>query len=374
MSTKRNRGYSKKDLMLLAFKLAASNLGNTSTNPPVGCAIENQDNIISYGITGKNGTPHAEYNAIKKLSKKFKNSTMYISLEPCSHYGKTPPCTNLIKKKIINKVVYSIIDPDPRVSHKSKKILRNKNIQVQTNFLKYKGKKFYEFYFKNKIKKMPYVTSKLAITKDGFIKNKKSKNITNNVSRLRGHIIRAKNNAIITTAKTIIDDNPLLNCRISGLETLSPTRIVLDKWLKTPIKSKLVKSSSKHKTIIFFNYFDKKKISLLKKNKIKLIHIPLNEREEFDLNFVLKKIYLLGFSRLMVEAGLKFNTELLKLNLIDQFYIFNSMNRIGTDGLKKSISLLNILNKKKIKKNSINVNLNGEKLMLYELNRCLMVL
>ena len=368
MSTKRNRHYSKEDLMLLTFKLAATNLGNTSENPPVGCVIEKQNDIISYGITGTNGRPHAEYNAIKKLNKNSNNSTMYISLEPCSHYGKTPPCTNLIKRKNIKKVIYSTTDPDIRVYSKSKKILNSRNIQVQTNFMNYYGKNFYKFYFKNKIKKLPFVTSKLAITKDGFIKNKKSKNITSSESRLRTHIIRSQNNAILTTAKTIIDDDSLLNCRIKGLENLSPARIILDKRLLTPINSKLIKTSNKHKTFIFFNHFNKKKISLLKKNKIKLVYLPINTEEDFDLNVVFKKIYSLGFSRVMVEAGVKFNTELLKYNLIDQFYIFNSMKKIGADGLKKSINLINIVNKKKIKKNSINVNLNGEKLMLYELN------
>ena len=368
MSTKRNNPYNKENLMLLTFKLAASVLGNTSVNPPVGCVIENNKNIVSYGTTGFNGVPHAEYNAIKSLNKKFKNSTLYVSLEPCIHYGKTPPCTKIIKKKIINKVVYSSHDPDVRVNSKSEKILKKKNINVEKNFLSHIGKEFYKYYFKNKVNKLPYVTSKLAVSEDGYIKNKKNKNITCPETKLRSHIFRAQNNAILTTINTVIDDNPLLNCRITGLEKSTPTRIILDSKLKIPYHSKLIKSANQYKTIIFYNQINKKKISLLKKNKIKLIYFPLNKWKVFDLYKVFKKIYLLGFSRVLVEAGLRLNAKLLKHKLIDKFYIFNSMKKIGSDGLINSTMLLKILNKKKIKKKYINVNLNGEKLILYELN------
>ena len=180
MSTKKDK-FTNKDhyFMNLAFNLARDRSGLTGENPPVGCVIVKNNEVISLGQTGINGRPHAEYNAIKSCKKSLKGSTLYVSLEPCTHFGKTPPCSNLIIKSKIKKVVFSIIDVDNRTKSKSFKILRSKNIKVESGLLKNEGNKIYKPYIFNKFKKLPFVTGKLAISKDNFIFSKKNPKITN---------------------------------------------------------------------------------------------------------------------------------------------------------------------------------------------------
>ena len=152
--------------MNLAFNQAMKNLGNTKENPSVGCIITNGNHIVGAGSTSKNGRPHAEFNAIKSIKNNIKNSYLYVTLEPCSHYGKTPPCVNLIIKKNIKKVFFSLHDPDNRSHKKSKKILVKNFIAANSGIkLKY-AKLFYKSYIKSKNKSLPFLTCKIAASKD----------------------------------------------------------------------------------------------------------------------------------------------------------------------------------------------------------------
>ena len=219
--------------MGLALKQARINLGNTKKNPSVGCVIVKNNSLLSASCTGFNGTPHAESSAIKNSKTNLENSTLYSTLEPCSHYGKTPPCINLISKRKIKSVYYSIKDPDIRSFNKCKKRLSKKKIIVKNGYLARDLNLFYSHYIKYKSNLLPYVTAKLAVSKDFFTINKKNKWITNKYSRGRVHLMRSQHDCIITSSKTINKDNPQLNCRINGLERRSPARIILDK--KFPI-------------------------------------------------------------------------------------------------------------------------------------------
>ena len=174
MSTRKDK-FTKKDsfFMNLAFNLARNVSGLTGENPPVGCVIVKNKEIISIGQTGLNGRPHAEYNAISSCKKNLKGSTIYVSLEPCTHYGKTPPCSNLIIKSKIKKVIFSIIDIDKRTSARSIKLFKSKKIIVKHGFLKKEANNIYKTYIFNKSKNLPYVTGKLAVSKDNFIYAKK---------------------------------------------------------------------------------------------------------------------------------------------------------------------------------------------------------
>ena len=159
----------------LANNLAKNNNGFTGPNPSVGAVVVKDSKVISFGLTGISGRPHAEINSLKKLSKKeLKDSSIYISLEPCTHYGKTPPCVNKIISSKIKKVVYSINDVDIRTSGKSYKILRKNKIKVIKNYLKNFFKKIYKSYFFSKKYKLPYIYGKLAISKDFYLKDKKN--------------------------------------------------------------------------------------------------------------------------------------------------------------------------------------------------------
>ena len=229
MSTKKDKFSSKdKFYMELALDLAKSRHGQTGSNPSVGCVIVKNDKIISIGQTSFNGRPHAEFNAIKNSFEKLEGSKMYVTLEPCCHHGLTPPCTDAIIKSKISEVIYAVTDIDKRVRNKSFKILKSKKIIVKKGLLKSKIESFYLPYFFNRKKKLPFVTGKIAISKNNIIYSKNQKKITNSYSDQFTHMLRYQNDSLMITHKTLNKDNPKLNCRLKGFEKFSPKRIILD--------------------------------------------------------------------------------------------------------------------------------------------------
>jgi len=266
MSTKKHK-FTLKDkfYMEIALDLARSRHGLTGSNPSVGCVIVKNDKIISIGQTSFNGRPHAESNAINNSFDDLKGSKMYVTLEPCCHHGLTPPCTDLIIKSKISEVIYSVTDIDKRVSNKSFKILNSKKIIVKKGLLKNKIENFYSSYFFNRKKKLPYVTGKIAISKNHIIYTKYQKKITNIYSDMFSHLLRYQNDGLMITYKTLNKDNPRLNCRLKGVKNFSPKRIILDNNLNTKTNSYIIKSSNNKNTLIFYNKADKSKISKFKK-------------------------------------------------------------------------------------------------------------
>ena len=366
MFIKKNKNHQHSFYMGLAIKQAKKILGNTKDNPAVGCIIANNHSAISAGHTQFKGRPHAEFNAIKSSKFRLKNSKIYITLEPCTHYGKTPPCTNLIIKNKIKKVFFSSIDPDLRTFNKSTYLLRKKNIMVKKGVLLSEIKNFYRSYFLLKRDKLPFVSGKMAITRDFYTVNKKSKWITNIFSRYRGHYLRSIHDCILTTINTVVSDNPKLTCRIPGLEYLTPSRFVIDRELKIPLKSNLIKSSNKHKTFIFYNSASKKKVNKLIKLKIGLIKLRLNDKGNFNNKDLLVQIGKLGYSRVLLECGINLTNSFLNENLINDFYLFTSNNKIKNNGLKNfRYTVSNFLRNKKF--TNPKVNLFGDKLILYRM-------
>ena len=352
--------------MRLALMQAHKNLGNTKENPSVGCVIVKNDCIISSGCTSINGRPHAEHNAIVCSKDDIRNSDLYLTLEPCSHYGKTQPCVKTIIRNKIRRVFFSLKDPDIRSYDRSSKLLKKNKIKVQNGILSSKIKNFYKSYFKYKRNSLPFVTAKIAVSKDFYTNNKKKKWITNMYSRGRVHLMRSNHDCILTSVNTIIIDDPSLTCRIHGLENNSPSRIILDKKLKIPITSNIVRSAKKYRTIIFFNTINQKKIKTLRSLKIKLIETPLTNNGNFDLQNILAKVKLLGFSRIFLESGLKLTTDFLNKNLVDNFQLFISSRNLGDSGnnsFKKNMELF-LKNRKCINEK---VNLFGDKLISYRL-------
>ena len=352
--------------MNLALKQAQKNLGNTKKNPSVGCVIVKNDCIMSAGCTGINGRPHAEQNAMVYSKNNIQNSNLYVTLEPCSHYGVTPPCVKTIIKNKIKKVFFSLKDPDSKSYNKSTNELKKNKVIVQNGILVSDIKNFYKSYFKYKENILPFVTAKMAISKDFYTNSKNKKWITNKYSRGRVHLMRSYHDCILTSVNTIIMDNPRFTCRIHGLEDNSPSRIILDKKLKIRTTSNIVKSAKKYRTIIFFNKTSQKKIKVLKSLKIKLVKTSLNEDGNFDLENILVKVKLLGFSRIFLESGLNLTTNFLNKNLVDNFQLFISDKNLGRNGnnsFKKSMKLF-LKNKKFINKK---INLFGDKLISYSI-------
>ena len=338
----------------LAFNLAEKKLGKTNKNPSVGCVIVKNNSVISSGVTSNNGRPHAEFNALNK-NINFKNSSMYVTLEPCTHFGLTPPCTNIIKRKKIKNVYYNFNDPDLRTYKKAVKILNNVKKIKKTN-IKYKN--FYKSYFLNKIKNFPLIDAKIAVSKDFFSINKKNKWITNSRSRQVAHLIRSKYDCIVSTSYSINKDNSLLNCRIDGLNNNKPDLIIIDRYLKLKKKLKLLNLSSQRKTYLITLINDKKKISFLKKKKVTIIKLKkLQNREDFETLF--KIIMKIGKGRILIETGLVFLNQLFRYKLVNNLYLFRSNKFLHKNGYNnKSINFIKKLNIK----NKINVNLNNDEL------------
>lgn len=352
--------------MNLALMQAHKNLGDTKENPSVGCIITRKNSVISVGNTCRNGRPHAEHNAISLSKSQLKNSELYVTLEPCSHYGKTPPCTKLIIKSGIKKVFFSINDPDLRSKNKCIRLLKNRKITVIKGIYSKKINFFYRSYIKSKVNVLPFVTCKLAVSKDFYMINKKNKWITNEFSRSRVHLMRASHDCIITSCKTILKDNSQLTCRINGLEQRTPSRVILDNNLKISLNSKILRNAKNYDTIIFYNKFDIKKIKLLKKMKVRTFKIPLDLNNNLDLRKALIKIKKLGFYRVFLESGEKLAFNFLNNNLVDDLKLFISNKKIGLNGMNNVKKRLNLLLKgKKFTKEK--VNLFGDKLISYSI-------
>ena len=351
--------------MDLALDLAKAREGQTGSNPSVGCVIVKDDNIISIGQTSMGGRPHAEFNAINNSIENLEGSNMYITLEPCSHYGVTPPCTNAIVKSKISKVIYSISDIDKRVHKKSKKILISKNVVVKTGLLKSKIENFYVPYFYNRKKNLPYLTGKIAISKNNLIYSKNNIKITGPESDKLTHLLRSKNDSIMISYKTLNKDNPKLNCRLKNLKKFSPKRIILDNNLNLNIKSYLFKTANKNNTIVFYNEAEKSKIYEFKKSKINLIKSKINKNRKFDIMAIMKTLYNMGCRNILIEGGDVLTNYLLKKKLFNKFYLFKSPKKTSMLVDYKSFNSLKILNQKYKIKKKLKSNYGKDSIILY---------
>jgi len=367
MSTKKDN-FSKKDkkYMSLALTLASARHGLTGENPSVGCVIVKNDEIISIGQTGYDGRPHAEYSAIKDSNEILDGSTMYVTLEPCNHYGKTPPCTKEIIKNKIKEIIYSVEDVDKKVKGKSFKILKSKNIIVKKGLLSKEVNNFYEPYFFNRKNKIPYVTGKIAVSKNNLIYSKGTKRITDIHSDKLTHLLRYKNDSLLISYKTLNEDNPKLNCRLDGLHKFSPKRIILDNNLEMNISSYIFRTANKDNTVIFYNKADKTKVSIFKKKGIKLIRSDLLKNEDFDIKSILKKLYILGCRNLLVEGGNNLSKYIIKNKLFNEFYLLRSPKNLSKIVAYKDFNCFKDLSQKYKNKKKINTQLGKDSITLYK--------
>ena len=352
--------------MKLAFSQARKILGNTRDNPAVGCIIVKKNVLLSLAHTCLNGRPHAERIALSKNKISFKGSSLYSTLEPCSHKGKTLPCTDIIFKKKIKSVYFSKFDPDLRSFKQSKKKLNHYKIKTYINIAKSIGDNFYkDFYIKKRTDNI-FISSKLATSKDMFICNKEKKWITNIYSRRRVHYLRAIHDSILTTSKTILHDNPELNCRINGLQNFSPKRIILDKNLSIPLTNKIIKTADKIKTYIFYNLSNAEKLKKLELFNVKTIKIDL-ENDHLNFNKIISCLRRLGMYRIFVESGIKFNKFLLENNYINDFYHFYSNDFLREKGFYNTKLFFNKMNNLKRSKRKMKINLFQDKLYNYSI-------
>ena len=366
MSTKKDN-FTLKDkfYMEIALDLARSRHGLTGSNPSVGCVIVKNDKIISIGQTSFDGRPHAESNAIQNSFEDLKGSKMYVTLEPCCHHGLTPPCTDSIIKSKISEVIYSITDIDKRVRNKSFKILNSKKIIVKKGLLKNKIENFYYPYFFNRKKKLPYVTGKIAISKNNIIYSRYQKKITNIYSDQFTHLLRYQNDSLMISYKTLNKDNPKLNCRLKSMKNFSPKRIILDNNLNSKTNSYIIKTSNNRNTIIFYNKADKSNISKFKRKGIILIKSKVDRDNRFDMREILKKLYNFGSRNLLIEGGNDLTNSLVKNKIFNKFYLFKSPKNVSKSLEYIKFTGIKTLNQKYKTKINLNLNLRKDRITLY---------
>ncbi len=313
-------------------------LGTTFPNPPVVSLIVESDKnfkrnkIISFGFTNRGGRPHAEEMALKNVIFNRNNSyTLYSTLEPCCHFGRSESCVSKILKTKINRVVYSLRDPDKRVNGSGESLLKKNGIEVLGGVMNEQAKKFYKGYILNRKLCRPKVTLKIGCSLDGkiaFKPNQRDK-ITNNIVNKIVHIYRSEFDAILVGSDTIKIDNPKLNCRIKGLENNSPLRVVLSKSLNLNLNSEVFKNCRKLPTIIFTTKFNTEKIKKLSKKNVNVFSL---ERNKFKLSNILLKLAEIGICNILVEGGAKVFTSFINENLTDSIMIFRSSFFIGSEG------------------------------------------
>lgn len=230
--------------MAAAIRLCRRNLGRTATNPSVACLIVKDGVVVGSAVTAPGGRPHAETQALAVAGDAARGATVYVTLEPCSHHGKTPPCADALIAAGVSRVIVSVTDPDERVAGRGLGMLRDAGIAVETGVLEAQGRAALAAYLTRQTKKRPYVTLKLAVSADGMLGRLGAGQvtITGPVSRGQVHVLRAETDAILVGIGTALADDPELTCRLPGLETRSPVRIVLDPRLELSPGSKLART------------------------------------------------------------------------------------------------------------------------------------
>ena len=322
--------------MDLALKLAEERKGLTHPNPTVGAVIEKNGEILGIGVHKKAGSPHAEREAIAdalKRGKDIKGATMYITLEPCCHYGRTPPCTDAIIDNRIKRVVIATLDPNPLVSGKGVEILKENGIDVEIGILEDKAKKLNEDFFVYIKENRPFVNLKSAESLDGKIATRTghSKWITGLEARKYAHLLRKYASAVMIGVNTAIRDNPELTVRYVETEK-QPLRVLIDKYLMTPLNYKIF--NDKAKTVVFTSdRADRKKLKVLEeKDNIKVVILPLN-RGKFNIEDILQQLYKMDVIHILVEGGRGLFTEFFRKGLYDKLSLFLAPKILGEDGL-----------------------------------------
>jgi len=345
--------------MKIAVKEGYKGLGWTSPNPPVGAILVDPltKKIIAKGHHKKFGYPHAEVEAINKAKEKAKGSILYVTLEPCSHYGKTPPCTEKIIEAGISKVVCGIRDPNP-IAKGGLEYLKSKGIEVKVGVLEREVKILTRFFLSHILRKRPWVIMKVASSLDGRIavSTGESKWITGEKARKYAHKLRHICDAILVGKNTILKDNPDLTCRL--IKGKNPIRIVLDTYLSLEPNFKIFEVNKNKKTIVVCGEkADFQKEKFLKDKRIEVWRLPL-EKEKIDLNALLEKCNENNICSILVEGGGKVHGSFLEKNLVDEiFYMIGPViigDRKGTlavereplKSLKEALFLKNLEIKK----------------------------
>ncbi len=382
--------------MKKAFLLAKKGIGKTNPNPLVGAVIVKNDKIIGQGYHKYYGGKHAEINAIEQAGELTKDSTLYINLEPCSHWGKTPPCVERIIKAKIKQVIIAMKDPNPKVNGQGIEILKKAGIKIQTGILENKAKELNEIFINFITKKKPFVILKTAMSLDGKIATcqNNSKWITGKKAREKVHKIRNQVSSLMIGVNTVIIDNPSLTTRLNNKFESDPIRIIVDSQGRIPLESKILNQKSNSYTIIATTEkMSQNKEKQLKDKGAKIIRVKTKKTDlqkiiikEFqkiqsetnssetqdlflsknlnnlnikvDLSALMKKLYQLQIDSILLEGGGTLNFSALESEIVDKIMFFiapkiiggsnspTSIDGIGFNTIQESLNIKNIVYRK----------------------------
>ena len=315
--------------MRAALALARRGEGRTCPNPAVGCVIVRNGCLMGRGWTRPGGRPHAETVALNDAGGTAAGATAYVTLEPCSHHGKTTPCADALISAGISRVVVAITDPDDRVSGQGIERLKAAGITVTTGVLGDEVASFYAAYIRHRLTGLPLVTIKLATSLDGRIAlaDGTSQWITSAVSRARVHLMRSRTDVIMTSAATVLADNPTLNCRLPGVEGCQPLRVVVSTGLALDPSGNL-RQSLDQGPVLHLHSDD-----LAPTDGIEQIRVAAAGNGKPDLSAVMRALGESGITSVMVEAGGRFAASLIREGLVQRLVWMRSAMLIGHDGL-----------------------------------------
>ncbi|MDD4753376.1 MAG: bifunctional diaminohydroxyphosphoribosylaminopyrimidine deaminase/5-amino-6-(5-phosphoribosylamino)uracil reductase RibD [Desulfitobacteriaceae bacterium] len=316
--------------MRKALELAQLADGWTSPNPMVGAVIVRDGKIVGEGYHQKAGTPHAEVHALRMAGKEAKGATLFVTLEPCCHHGRTPPCVDAILDAKVARVVAAMEDPNPQVAGRGLKRLRQNGVEVNTGVLENEARVLNEVFLKRMTASLPFVAVKSALTLDGKIATKtgSSRWITGQEARLKAHRLRHKYDGIVAGIGTILADNPQLTVRIPGENFKNPVRIVIDSSLKIPSDAQVL-DQTLASTLIYTARPPAEKVEKLESQGVKVIKCP-GPGGRVDLNEALKDMFQRGITSVLVEGGAGINGTLLDGKLIDKMYVFYAPKVVGS--------------------------------------------
>jgi len=334
---KRSLGSSDVANMRTALSLARRGLGNVWPNPAVGCVlVDEHGKVVGRGWTQPGGRPHAETEALRQAGVQAKGATAFVSLEPCDHHGQTPPCSQALIDAGIGRVVVACQDPDERVGGKGIERLRNAGIEVAQGVCETEALRLNQGFFLKVTKGRPLFTLKSASTLDGRIATHTgdSQWITGEEARMAGHALRADHDAIMVGIGTALVDDPMLTCRLSGLEDRSPLRIVFDSRMRLPLTHKLVATAAQHPTwIVTLPGNDEERKQAFEGVGVSVIEVEPDKDGYPNLELAALEMGRRGLTRVLVEGGSHLAASFLEHNLIDRVAWMRAPCIIGGDGL-----------------------------------------
>lgn len=330
--------------MRLAMQLAGNAIGRTSPNPLVGAVIVKDNRVVGCGWHRKAGTPHAEVHALNQAGELAQGADVYVTLEPCAHYGKTPPCAKALVEAKVKNVYGGLLDVNPKVAGKGFKILEDAGIHVEYGFLQDELRKQNEVFFKWIEHKKPFIVLKAAMTLDGKIATAtgQSKWITNETSRAYGYKLRDIYDGIMVGINTVIEDNPMLTARVDGGK--NPIRIVVDSSLKIDINANVVQDKSAKTIIATTDKANKDKILKLQAQDVDVIVVDKDENDKVDIEKLLDILGQQNICSILVEGGATLSGSFVAKKLVDKVYFFIAPKIVGGKEAKTPVAGTGILN------------------------------